>query len=140
MLKSFYFSLYSDFLEYFDDEVGSKGLKETFDLYYSQLMGESLGAALHPMINVGYAMEFSNPLLLSEGLAYICISPLKYTSKILQHHDLIPANDETTVLHLLEELQTIEFPGLQIAGWHFSDKTEFLLESHGSVFKNLIAK
>lgn len=103
-------------------------------------MGESLGAALHPLINVGYAMEFSNPLLLSEGLAYICISPLKDTSKILQHDDSIPANAATTILHLLEELQTIKFPELQFEGGNFGNKTQFLLENHGMVFKNLIAK
>lgn len=103
-------------------------------------MGESLGAALHPLINVGYALEFSNPLILSEGLSYTCISPLKNTSKILQDITSIHASAETTVLQLLEELQEIQFPELQNSGSNFPQKTNFLLETHGMTFKNLIAK
>lgn len=103
-------------------------------------MGESLGAALHPLINIGYAIEFSNPILLSEGLAYTCISPLKDTSKMLDNSDSIRANADTTVFHLIEELQTLEFPELYNENWNFSDKTKFLLESHWMVFKDLIAK
>lgn len=103
-------------------------------------MGESLGAALHPLINIGYAIEFSNPILLSEGLAYACTSPLKDTSKILNDSDLNSVNPDITVSHLIEELQTMEFPELHNKDWNFTNRTEFLLENHWTVFRNLIAK
>lgn len=127
-------------MRYFDDEVNSKGLKDTFDLYFSQLMGESLGEALHPLINIGYAIEFSNPILLSEGLAYTCIGPLKGTSKILDNSDSIHTNADTTVFHLIEELQTLKIHEIYNENWNFNDKMEFLLESYWMVFKDLIAK
>ncbi len=104
-------------------------------------MGESLGAALHPLINVGYAMEFNNPILLSEGLAYICISPLQDTSKILDGAtDPSRSSDGTTVFQLIEELRTIQFPDLSNKDWRFDKKTEYLLENHWMVFKELIDK
>ncbi|XP_037040039.1 oxidoreductase AflY-like [Bradysia coprophila] len=131
---------YSDYLRYFDNELEVKGLKNTFDLYFSQLMGESLGAALHPLINIGYAMEFKNPILLSEGLAYVCITPLRDTSKILNNADVIGASSDTTIFQLIEELQSIKFPEIHNDGWNFQRKTEFLLENYGMVFRDLIAK
>lgn len=136
----FLFSLYADYLRYFDDEVNTKGLKKTLDLYFTQVMGESIGAALHPLINIGYALEFSNPILLSEGLAYTCTSPLEGTSKILENSDSVRTNADTTVFNLIEELQTLEIPELQNEEWNFPKKTEFVLETHWRVFRDLIAK
>lgn len=127
-------------MRYFDDEVKSKGMQATFDLYFEKLMGESLGAALHPLINIGYAMEFSNPILLSEGLAYACIYPLKDTTKIVNDSDSNGASADTTIFHLIEELQTVEFSELYNEDWNFLKKMEFLLETHGTTFKDLIAK
>lgn len=103
-------------------------------------MGESLGAALHPLINVGYAMEFQNPILLSEGLAYICTEPLKDTSQILSGTDTVRADSDTSIIQLIEELQSINFPEVHNDGWNFHKKTEFLLENYGTVFRDLIAK
>ncbi|KAG4074645.1 hypothetical protein HA402_004516 [Bradysia odoriphaga] len=131
---------YSDYLRYFDNELEAKGLKNTFDLYFSQLMSESLGAALHPLINIGYAMEFKNPILLSEGLAYVCITPLRDASKILNDADAIRASSDATIFQLIEELQSIKFPEINNDDWNFQKKTEFLLENYGMVFRDLIAK
>lgn len=131
--------MYPEFLQYFDGEVSSKGLKGTFDEYIGQLLGESLGGALHPLIYIGYAMEFSNPHLLSEGLAYACISPLKNTHQVLDGVDSNVADSKTTVVNLIEEVQEIQFDGLgDIKG--FNNKTQFLLRSYGEILKNLIAK
>lgn len=131
---------YSDYLRYFDNELETNGLKSTFDLYFTQLMGESLGAALHPLINVGYAMEFKNPILLSEGLAYICITPLRDTSQILNGADTVRPNNDTKIFQLIEELQSIKFPEIRNDDWNFQRKTEFLLENYWMVFRDLIAK
>lgn len=114
-------------------------MKNALNLYYTQLMGESLGGALHPLIHVGFAMEFSNPKLLSEGLAYSCISPLKDTSKILNNIDSSHANVETTVLELIIELQG-QFPDFQIDDSNFSQKGQFLLEAQETLFKSLIER
>lgn len=131
--------LYPEFLQYFDGEIKSKGQKGTFNQYESQLLGESLGGALHPLIFIGFAMEFSNAHLLSEGLAYACISPLRNTHQILDDIDSNLANSETTVVNLIEELQEIQFDEFaEIKGFH--SKTQFLLRNHGELFKNLIAK
>lgn len=115
-------------------------MKATFDLYFNQLMGESLGAALHPLINIGYAMEFSNPILLSEGLAYACIYPLKDTAKIVNDIDSNGATAGTTIFHLIDELQTVQFSELYNEDWNFSKKMQFLLETHRTTFRELIAK
>ncbi|KAJ6642068.1 Oxidoreductase AflY [Pseudolycoriella hygida] len=133
-------NFYSDYLRFFDEEVNSKGMKATFDLYFNQLMGESLGAALHPLIDIGYAMEFSNPMLLSEGLSYTCMSPLQDTSKILEDGESIQSSADLKIVDLLKELQAIHLPGLRKEKGNFSSKTKFLLQNHWMVFKDLIAK
>lgn len=89
---------------------------------------------------IGYAMEFSNPILLSEGLAYTCTSPLIGTSTILSESESIRATEGTTVLHLIDELQTIRFPEVCNEDWTFSKKMQFLLETKWMVFKSLIDK
>lgn len=132
--------MYRDYQQFFDTEIKSKGLNGTFDEYFNQLMGESLGAAMHPLIHVGYAMEFENPMLLSEGLAFACVDPLLDTSRMLSDDDANPANPDTTVFDLIEELRKIDLPEVIKQNWCFAKRLECMLQNHWMVFKNLISR
>lgn len=117
------------------------GFKTTLDLYFPKLMGQSLGAALHPLIHIGYAAEFSDPLILTEGLAYACISPLKNTNLILDGiATKATITDNCSVVSLLKELNQCQLTELPNDIGNFHHKTQFLLEHHGDTFQNMIAR
>lgn len=41
-----------------------------------------IGEALHPLIHIGFAMEFGDQHVLTEGLSYACTYPLKGALKM----------------------------------------------------------
>ncbi|KAJ9059360.1 hypothetical protein DSO57_1003185 [Entomophthora muscae] len=65
---------YASYLKYFDQQVSEQGHIATLKKYLPQLIPGLAGAALHPLIHLGYSVEFNLPLAAAEGLAYACSS------------------------------------------------------------------
>lgn len=65
-------NLYSSYLKFFEKEVKKHGLEKAFKKYIPRLIAGLTGAALHPLIHLGYAFEFKDEKVASEGLAYAC--------------------------------------------------------------------
>ncbi|KAJ1928643.1 hypothetical protein IWQ60_001848 [Tieghemiomyces parasiticus] len=63
---------YGAYLRFFDHEISERGMESVFQTYYPLLLAGMYGGLTHPMIHIGYAIEFHNDQLLSEGLAYAC--------------------------------------------------------------------
>lgn len=59
---------YAEYLSFFEKESQKEGLKGTLVKHFPQLVLKSFGAALHPMIHMGFAVEFEDSRVLSEGL------------------------------------------------------------------------
>lgn len=66
--------LYRNFLEFFDQEVSRLGLKDALLTYGFDpaLLPAIIAGAVHPLIHLGYGIEFNEPLIVAEGLAMAC--------------------------------------------------------------------
>ncbi|KAJ1966844.1 hypothetical protein IWQ62_002216 [Dispira parvispora] len=65
---------YGAYLEFFDKEIRryAGDLSRVVQQYFQQILPGLLGGLTHPWIHVAFALEFDDPLVLSEGLAYAC--------------------------------------------------------------------
>ncbi|KAI9295276.1 hypothetical protein K502DRAFT_349159 [Neoconidiobolus thromboides FSU 785] len=61
---------YSSYLKFFDKQVNELGAISALKKYIPKIIPGLAGAALHPLIHLGYAVEFNNPIVAVEGLAY----------------------------------------------------------------------
>lgn len=61
--------LWNDFLEFFDKIVKEEGMEKVFNYYafHPQLFPRLFGGAFHPVIHLGYGIEFQIPIIVSEG-------------------------------------------------------------------------
>lgn len=60
---------YADFLAFFDQKIAKNGAQAVFDRYVPEMLTDMPGAATHPLIHLGYAVEFGDDRVLSEALA-----------------------------------------------------------------------
>jgi hypothetical protein len=72
--------LFSDFLAFFASEIEAKGLKETLNTYLfadtdqaNDLFSRLFAGLLHPIIQLGFGLEFDQPALVAEALAETAI-------------------------------------------------------------------
>jgi hypothetical protein len=67
--------LYTDYLNFFDKIIKEDGLAATFEKYAfdPHMLPRLVSGALHPIIHVGYGIEFNEPIILAEGLASTAI-------------------------------------------------------------------
>ncbi|ORX92632.1 hypothetical protein K493DRAFT_316472 [Basidiobolus meristosporus CBS 931.73] len=69
---------YTDYVKFFDGRVHAFGLVETVRKYGSVLIPGLLGNSLHPLVHLGFGVEFEHPSVTSEGLAYAAMTYLSY--------------------------------------------------------------
>ncbi|KAE8553234.1 hypothetical protein EYB25_004616 [Talaromyces marneffei] len=67
---------YSNFLAFFQQEISTKGVEETLrehvfaeDEHADQLLGRLFSGLIHPIIHLGFGIEFNQPAIIAEGLA-----------------------------------------------------------------------
>lgn len=67
--------LYVSYLKFFDREVSHRGILGALIEYAldTQLMGSIISGAVHPLIHLGFGVEFQSPHVLAEGLAEACV-------------------------------------------------------------------
>jgi len=63
--------LFTDYLEFFEEEIHDKGMEKTFEEYalHKDMFLRLFSGVFHPIIHVGYGIEFQISLILAEGLA-----------------------------------------------------------------------
>lgn len=70
---------YTSYLNFFQEEVQKKGMKRSIEYYIFEqdpelgFYSRFLSGVYHPMIHLGYGIEFSHPLMVAEGLAWIAV-------------------------------------------------------------------
>jgi hypothetical protein len=62
---------YPDLVLYFDDEIESHGVTDTFRTHLEPLVGGVSGAAFHGVIRLAYALDAASPKRVGAGLAYL---------------------------------------------------------------------
>ncbi|RAO71615.1 uncharacterized protein BHQ10_007627 [Talaromyces amestolkiae] len=67
---------YSNFLAFFQQEISTKGVEETLrehvfaeDEHADELLGRLFSGLIHPIIHLGFGIEFNQPAIIAEGLA-----------------------------------------------------------------------
>jgi Questin oxidase-like len=83
---------YQSYLKFFSDELLTKGTSKTLETYlYSKqanfadeegqksplMFARFIGGVFHPLIHVGYGLEFGLPGMVAEGEFYCVISEMK---------------------------------------------------------------
>ncbi|KAK9760653.1 hypothetical protein K7432_015115 [Basidiobolus ranarum] len=73
---------YRDLLDFFEQQIGEAGFDKVFAKYVPRLLPGIGGEAAHPLIHLGYAVEFHNDLILSEALA-LCVIGYDRTGELI---------------------------------------------------------
>ncbi|KAF7730147.1 hypothetical protein EC973_002755 [Apophysomyces ossiformis] len=69
---------YANFLELFQKEIDKHGPIDTVRrwVYSGDMLARTIGGAFHPLIHIGYGLEFDVPGLIAEGLAMAACTTL----------------------------------------------------------------
>jgi hypothetical protein len=98
---------YTNYVHFFLEEIQKKGSKRCIEYYIFEqdsrlgLYSRFLSGVYHPLIHLGYGIEFNHPLMLAEGLAWVAVhqprSHLFYEpiNKKNTQDELVPKNNKT---------------------------------------------
>ncbi|KAL1919990.1 uncharacterized protein VTP21DRAFT_1136 [Calcarisporiella thermophila] len=75
---------YRDYLDFFDRLIEKEGIKAVFDKYGPGFFPYSIGQAIHPLIHLGFGMEFNNKLVVAEALAFAAFTHFPYATVVVQ--------------------------------------------------------
>jgi hypothetical protein len=66
---------YPNYLDYFKAKIGKDGVQKTVLMYAldETLLPSFVSGAVHPLIHVGFGLEFSSEIVVAEGLAEACV-------------------------------------------------------------------
>ncbi|KAK9764874.1 hypothetical protein K7432_007265 [Basidiobolus ranarum] len=132
-------SAYRDLTDFFEGEVSKLGFDRAFQKYVPTLLPGLGGHIVHPLIHLGYAVEFRNDMVLAEALAFATLAydshgelidtvAFKSTSKSLTEtleqmnddsrlNDITPEyNINTNLLKVVDETH-VECTGEYLAAW-----------------------
>lgn len=72
---------YASYLQLFSNEIKSNGMIPTIRRYVfsTDMLNRTLGGAFHPIIHLGYAVEFDLPGLAAEGLAMATCTEARFS-------------------------------------------------------------
>ncbi|EXK26256.1 hypothetical protein FOMG_17158 [Fusarium oxysporum f. sp. melonis 26406] len=109
---------YHDFLVFFKEEISQKGWQEVLNEYIfngderaDDMLVRMFGGILHPIIHLGFGVEFEQPLIIAEALALAAVHGNWEASHLLQSEKAAKANSpdrwsDKTIVQLLEEIYT----------------------------------
>lgn len=107
---------YHDFLVFFQKEMEGKGLEHVLNEFLfagnekaNDLLGRMFGGFFHPMIHLGFGLEFKQPAIIAEALAQGAVHD-NWTGKYLLRTEAAAKSNpnpslDTTLLELLEEIR-----------------------------------
>lgn len=107
---------YHDFLVFFQMEMESKGYEEVLNEYLfagnekaDDLLGRMYGGFFHPIIHLGFGLEFQQPAIVAEALAQAAVHD-NWTGKYLLLTEAAAKSDpnlslDTKLVDLLDEIK-----------------------------------
>ncbi|KAL4898964.1 hypothetical protein BDW74DRAFT_184241 [Aspergillus multicolor] len=102
-------SYYDSFLRFFQDEIAQRGVPDVVNEYLfandaiaNDILGRMHSGFLHPMIHLGCALEFNQPLLVAEALAAGCVHDDWPNSFLFPTEELQSVHPETPTKSMLE--------------------------------------
>ncbi|KAF2124120.1 hypothetical protein P153DRAFT_302625 [Dothidotthia symphoricarpi CBS 119687] len=108
---------YHDFLVFFKEEIAQKGWQEVLNEYIfggdqraDDMLVRMFGGVLHPIIHLGFGVEFEQPAIIAEALAQAAVHSNREASHLIESekaaretHDSDRPSD-TTIIQLLGEI------------------------------------
>lgn len=122
-------SQYPNYLKFFEKEINRYGFDQTFETYFPHLMSSSLGSTIHPLIHIGFALEFKNPIVLEEGLAYCCSWHLDIPLELYEYQNSNPSKSCYEIIRQIQ--QSSDFSEIKVNSAEFTPQ-------HGSALRRLI--
>lgn len=105
---------YHNFLVYFDDEINKKGWQEVLNEYLfkgderaDDMLVRMFGGILHPIIHLGFGIEFEQPAIIAEALAQAAIHDNWEASHLLESEKAAKAANnqhDVPIVQLLGEI------------------------------------
>ncbi|KAI8050245.1 hypothetical protein BDF22DRAFT_696244 [Syncephalis plumigaleata] len=118
---------YSAYLRFYEDQFKELGADKLFDMYVPLLLDGSVGAAGHPLIHLGYALEFNDNMVLVEALAmgstrYVPMGDL--VDAPVDNSECDPNIGFADIVAQVAEDKEFDKIALSATGTGFSDKLE----------------
>ncbi|RMJ28751.1 hypothetical protein PHISP_00396 [Aspergillus sp. HF37] len=107
-------SYYESFVRFFQDEIAERGIPDVVNETLFQrhdvsddILGRMHSGFLHPMIHLGCALEFNQPLLVAEALAAGCVHddwPRLFLFPVEKHVQDNPETPPKSMLEIMDEM------------------------------------
>lgn len=109
---------YNDFLVFFKGQIDRKGWQEVLNEYIfkgderaDDMLVRMFGGLLHPIIHLGFGIEFEQPAIIAEALAQAAVHGSRVASHLLQSEKAANGDGpnrraDTTIVRLLGEIHT----------------------------------
>ena len=107
---------YHDFLVFFKEEINQKGWQEVLNEYIfkgderaDDMLVRMFGGILHPIIHLGFGIEFEQPAIIAEALAQAAVHDNWEASHLIESEKAAKAHSpdhrsNTTIVQLLGEI------------------------------------
>ncbi|KAI9295264.1 hypothetical protein K502DRAFT_303899 [Neoconidiobolus thromboides FSU 785] len=125
---------YTSYLKFFDDQVNKLGTIPALKKYIPRVLPGFVGDALHPLIHLGYAVEFDNPMVAAEGLAYAYSHYLFFDDVI---NSIQP--EEISIEDIEQKLNKMDINATEREGL-FSDALDLVVKKNGCDLAKLASK
>jgi hypothetical protein len=108
---------YHDFVQFYASELESLGLNETLDRYLfadteiaHDLFGRLYAGLLHPLIHLGFGLEFDQPAIVAEALAEAAVHENWVSPLLIAAEEASKAysGPEKTLIEIMEEIKKDE--------------------------------
>ena len=126
---------YDGYLQFFDGEIQKYGFPDTVKKYLPTLLPGLLGSATHPLIHLGYGVEFKECLVVAEGLAYAAHSFLDLSTL----SDVISSDNEQsaprstiTVSDVLRQISETTFWSDGVVSHNFQNRIKQVVQNHSN--------
>lgn len=105
---------YNDFLSFYASELEAKGLQSTLDTYLFgnsnhafSLFGRLFAGLLHPLIHLGFGLEFDQPAIVAEAMAQAAVHENWLSPVLVDAEEKAKAYDgpERNLMEIMQQLK-----------------------------------
>jgi Questin oxidase-like len=142
---------YHDFLVYFQEEMDQKGWQEVLNQYMfkgdelaDDMLVRMFGGILHPIIHLGFGVEFEQPAIIAEALAQAAVhdnreaAHLVESEKAAKDHSPV-GGSRKTIVQLLGEIyaekkgRTKYASQVYVTEENLEEKTAEMINANGTI-------
>jgi hypothetical protein len=123
---------YHNFLVFFEEKMDKQGWQEVLNEYLfkgderaDDMLVRMFGGILHPIIHLGFGVEFEQPAIIAEALAQAAVHDKWEASHLIESEEAAKAHgrSDTTIVQLVEEIYSV-------TTWFPRDNTKYASRVH----------